>query len=125
MRALLRTLSLWLMLLAVPFQAFASAGLVCCDESRQAVACDADDGVHHAGLHHAGLHHADAAPHHGHHGASGDRAGCCPSSATPMASTSAMTVPACVSASQAIASATPHASSVVPRLPERPPRRLA
>jgi hypothetical protein len=125
--AIVRTLIVWLTLLAVPFQGFASAAMLPCAPAAPAPALHAVHEHHHM---HATTaqqrddvthgHHDHAGKHAGHHSKCGNCAACCVGAAIappPMAVGSPNGAP-----ERAIPFHAGHVPSVDLDLPERPPR---
>ncbi len=135
MNTLLRTLTLWLVLLAVPFQGFASAAMLGCGvgnmgHTMPAPSAPADAGAEHAhhGMH-GGAHHAMSAPDAGDSQHSPQHHGNAKCGACSACSIGAAIVPAPVLALPVHAPprlAAPFSAGLLPSvdlaLPERPPR---
>jgi hypothetical protein len=128
-KTILRSLMLWLVLLAVPFQGFAAATMLPCAPSQaHVVAAVANGGhaMHHAGEHAAmrhgashGEHDGSASHQHHAHGKCASCAACCIGAAlapAPLA-TFALAAPASLS----VPFRGGHIPSVHPPVPERPP----
>jgi hypothetical protein len=117
-----------MLLLVMPFQAFAAARFIACDEAthpHEAAELSAP-GHHDTGV--AAMHEAQlrgAAHHAGHHAPGADRTCGCSACWPPIASSVVLIVPVSAVGSQAIAFAPPHVHAVVPGVLERPPRLLA
>ena len=135
MNTLLRTLTLWLVLLAVPFQGFASAAMLGCGvgnmgHTMPAPSAPGDAGAEHAhhGMH-GGAHHAMSAPDAGDNQHSPQHHGNAKCGACSACSIGAAIVPAPVFALPVHAPprlAAPFSAGLLPSvdlaLPERPPR---
>lgn len=129
---MIRSLIVWLVLLALPFQGFAAAAAMpCAALTRAASAQPAQAGAvmhrHAAMLHHG--HAKPAAAGAGHHAGTDHHAGAkCGSCAACWVGAAMAGASAAIGAQQAPSATIPfdagHLPSVHPRLPERPPRPL-
>lgn len=126
MHKLLKTMLLWLLLLALPLQTFALAGHLPCAASAQATLhqkaaqslCDAGSQAHHDRAQHGN-------PHDSRHVAGGACAACCPA-ASPIAAAFQFPVLASRDAQcGAIAYASAYLPHLVPEPPEPPPRSFS
>jgi hypothetical protein len=120
--AIIRSLIIWLALLAVPFQGFASAAMLPCAPSPAAAAHAHMHmaGMAHAQHDHAAVHHTDSARLSHHDAKCGNCASCCIGAALmPLALVAAAPHGA---AALAIPSDAGHLPSVDLDHPERPPR---
>lgn len=133
MNAILRTLIVWLVLLALPFQGFAAAAVQPCDGIAVPGAAPAIHSMAGAGMqhdhasmhHHASMQHASQdAHHHASHAAA--KCGCCPACvAGPALAPAALAHVALQSVpSAAIPFDAGRLPSIHPSLPERPPRTV-
>jgi hypothetical protein len=127
MRAIFGTVLLWLLMAAMPLQAFASANMPGCDRLNSSGALSASTGLDHdanrmmapAGHHVCAMVGHSTVHHHSHANANSgcNCSPCCP----PIASLAAPSVRLRDFGSRPIAFAAPYFPDFVPSLPERPP----
>jgi hypothetical protein len=132
-RTILRSLLLWLVLLAVPFQGFAAATMLPCAPAKAASLAQAhgDHAMHHAGAQPAMRHHAqfqhndhDNAAHPDHaKGKCASTASCCVGAAMAPALPAGFALAA--PPSMTVPFRAGHVPSVHPPVPERPPSSRA